>query len=69
MGDKVFQGDLIGYSGRSGNATDVPNPHLHFGVMAGGKWVDPKPYINGTYPSGRKSIDKGKGRITGIRCD
>ena len=69
VGDKVFQGDLIGYSGRSGNATDVPNPHLHFGVMAGGKRVDPKPYINGTYPSGRKSIDKGKGRITDIRCD
>lgn len=67
--DKVFQGDLIGYSGRSGNATDVPNPHLHLGVNSGGKWVDPKPYINGTYPSGRKSIDKSKGVITGIRCD
>lgn len=67
--DKVFQGDLIGYSGRSGNATDVPNPHLHFGVMAGGKWVDPKPYINGTYPSGRKAIDRSKGLITGIRRD
>jgi murein DD-endopeptidase MepM/ murein hydrolase activator NlpD len=68
-GDTVYQGDLIGYSGRSGNATDVPNPHLHFGVIAGGAWVDPKPYINGTYPSGRKAIDKGKGRITNIRND
>ena len=68
-GDTVYQGDLIGYSGRSGNATDVPNPHLHFGVFAGGRWVDPKPYINGTYPSGRKAIDKGKGRITNIRND
>ena len=67
--DRVYQGDLIGYVGRSGNASDVPNPHLHFGINTGGKWVDPKPYINGTYPSGRKSIDKGKGRITGIRCD
>lgn len=69
LDDKVFQGDLIGYSGRSGNATNVPNPHLHLGVNAGGKWVDPKPYINGTYPSGRKSIDKSKGVITGIRRD
>ena len=68
-GDRVYQGDLIGYAGRTGNATDVPNPHLHFGVNKGGKWIDPKPYINGTYPTGQKSIDKGKGRITGIRCD
>ena len=65
----MYQGDLIGYAGRTGNATDVPNPHLHFGVNAGGKWIDPKPYINGTYPTGQKSIDKGKGKITGIRCD
>ena len=69
VNDKVYEGDLIGYSGRSGNATDVPNPHLHLGVNSGGKWVDPKPYINGTYPTGRKSIDKGKGMITGIRYD
>lgn len=68
-GDTVYQGDMIGYSGRSGNAKDVPNPHLHFGVIAGGVWVDPKPYINGTYPSGRKAIDKGRGRITNIRND
>ena len=69
LNDMVYEGDLIGYSGRSGNATDVPNPHLHLGVNSGGKWVDPKPYINGTYPTGRKSIDKGKGMITGIRYD
>ena len=67
--DKVYQGDLIGYAGRTGNAVDVPNPHLHLGIYSGGKWVDPKPYINGTYASGQKSIDKGKGRITGVRCD
>lgn len=69
VNDKVYEGDLIGYSGRSGNATDVPNPHLHLGVNSGGKWVDPKPYINGTYPTGKKSIDRGKGMITGIRYD
>lgn len=67
--DAVFRGDLIGYTGRSGNAVDVPNPHLHYGIKYGGKWVDPKPYINGTYPVGKKSIDKGKGMITGIRRD
>lgn len=68
-GDKVYHGDLIGYSGRTGNAVDVPNPHLHLGIYSGGRWVDPKPYINGTYPSGQKSIDKAKGRITNVRCD
>lgn len=68
-GDRVYHGDLIGYSGRTGNAVDVPNPHLHFGISSGGRWVDPKPYINGTYPSGQKSVDKGKGRITDVRCD
>jgi len=67
--DVVYQGDLIGYTGRSGNAADVPNPHLHLGVRTGDKWTDPKPYINGTYPSGQKSIDRSKGVITGIRRD
>lgn len=67
--DRVYRGDLIAYTGRTGNAVDVPNPHLHLGIYAGGRWVDPKPYINGTYPSGQKSIDKGKGRITVVRYD
>lgn len=69
VNDKVYQGDLIGYTGRTGNAVDSPNPHLHFGILAGGKWVDPRPYINGTYPSGRRAIDESKGMITGTRCD
>jgi murein DD-endopeptidase MepM/ murein hydrolase activator NlpD len=69
VNDKVFQGDLIGYAGRTGNAVDVPNPHLHFGIQSDGKWIDPKTYINGTYPSSQKSIDKNKGRITDTRCD
>lgn len=68
-GDRVYHGDLIGYAGRTGNAADVPNPHLHFGISSGGRWVDPKPYINGTYPSGQKSVDRGRGRITDVRCD
>lgn len=67
--DKVYHGDLIGYTGRTGNAVDVPNPHLHFGIYSGGRWVDPKPYINGTYASGRKAVDGSKGRITDVRCD
>lgn len=41
VGDVVFQGDLIGYSGRTGNAYNVLNYHLHLGVLLDGKWVDP----------------------------
>ena len=68
-GDKVYQGDLIGYTGRTGNATEVPNPHLHFGIKVGGSWVDPKSYINGSYDAGQASINRNKGKVSNIRCD
>nr|WP_237399230.1 M23 family metallopeptidase [Gilliamella sp. Pas-s27] len=32
VGDKVKAGDLIGYTGDTGNAEDVVNPHLHFEI-------------------------------------
>ena len=69
VGDKVQQGDLIGYTGRTGNAIDVPNPHLHFGIKIGGQWTDPRNYINGSYGSTQSSVNKDKGRISNIRCD
>lgn len=70
VGDLVYQGDLIGYTGRTGNAaksSTVPNPHLHFGIFVAGRWVDPKPYINGTYDT--RTINSQKGKITNINCD
>ena len=43
-GDHVMQGDTIGYSGASGNAT---GPHLDFRVIIDGKTeVDPAPYLD-----------------------
>lgn len=47
-GDTVYAGELIGYTGQTGNAYGEPNPHLHFGakIAATGKWIDPMPYIN-----------------------
>lgn len=70
VGDYVLQGQLIGYTGKTGNAFEdafVPNKHLHLGVKSGGKWTDPAPYVNGDIDAGR--IMERKGRIDNIKCD
>ena len=44
VGDMVSQGQVIAYSGNTGNST---GPHLHFGVMENDTWVDPLNYLTG----------------------
>ena len=44
VGDMVSQGQVIAYSGNTGNST---GPHLHFGVMENDAWVDPLNYLTG----------------------
>ncbi len=49
-GDKVKQGDLIGYSGTTGSASssDSSGAHLHLNAKENGKSIDPSKYIKGT---------------------
>ncbi|MBM0636643.1 M23 family metallopeptidase [Campylobacter sp. VicNov18] len=42
-GQKVKKGELLGLSGATGR---VSGPHLHFGILAGGKQVDPLDFIS-----------------------
>ena len=50
-GDVVYQGEIIAYSGRTGNAYDVPFAHLHLAIKRNGHYDDPEPYINGKLKS------------------
>lgn len=47
-GQKVKQGDIIGYMGATGNTTGA---HLHFGIKDNGKWINPEPYLDKDYIS------------------
>ena len=46
-GKAVKKGQVIGYMGSTGNSTGA---HLHFGIKAGGQWIDPAPYLDSDYP-------------------
>ena len=51
----VTAGDIIGTTGRSGNASNVPNPHVHISIRVrngNGTWsyyVDPMDYFATTF--------------------
>ena len=48
VGDYVYGGTVIGYTGVTGNANSE-FPHLHLGIMdETGKWINPELYLNAT---------------------
>ena len=47
-GQEVFQGEVIGTMGNSGNST---GPHLHYEVMIGTQVIDPVKFLNMTNPN------------------
>ena len=79
-GDRVFAGDLIGYTGKTGNAfkdTDVPNKHLDLmaafavdastGKLRSNALTDPAPFLNGTIDMAY--LQQKQGQVEGILCD
>ena len=53
LGDIVDYNDVIGLSGKTGNAHNVPNPHVHIQIKENDTLVDPTGYFNSTIsPSG-----------------
>jgi RHS repeat-associated protein len=50
IGQTVKQGEVISYSGVSGRAAGVTDPHLHFEIRIGGRDVNPVSYFNSSCP-------------------
>ena len=67
--DIVKMGDVIGYTGRTGNAWNVKNKHLHLEVYVDGIRVDPRNWINATYGSTQSALNAAKGAMTINLCD
>ncbi len=44
IGQKVRRGDIIGYSGTTGNST---GPHVHYEIWKDGKAINPAAYLKG----------------------
>lgn len=70
QGDKVYAGEIIGYTGKTGNAYNVTYKHLHLVVISDGVYVNPEDYINGElqWDNISKTILSGI-KIINIKCN
>ena len=69
-GDEVFAGEVVGYTGRTGNAYNVPFPHLHLGVMSGSEYLNPENFINASVQWGDDSkTNLSVTEMDSIRCN
>ena len=60
VGDRISQGQLIGYLGSTGRSS---GPHLHYGVYRRGIPVNPSPYLGLKDPQKLNSAHRDFGRI------
>lgn len=70
-GDVVYAGEVVGYTGRTGNAYNVPFHHLHLGVQNSSYLnINPELLINGELQwedgSRKKILNR---EVINIRCD
>lgn len=65
-GALVATGQVIGYMGKTGNAT---GPHLHWGIQLDGKWVDPEAYLDADWVSYKQVSVKVKVLQKGAKGD
>lgn len=69
-GDEVFAGEIVGYTGRTGNAYDLDYPHLHLGILSGSEYLNPEFFINGSVQwSDDSRTNLPDTEINNIRCD
>ena len=68
-GDKVYKGELIAFTGRTGNAYNVPNKHLHLTYEVNGVRRNPEEIINGKVDWGVSRMKVESAALRFIKCD
>ena len=70
-GDTVYAGEIIGYTGRTGNAYNVHFPHLHLSVLnSSWQYINPENFVNGKFQWENDSKTRiSRRNLIDIKCD